>query len=72
MTAPDFAAWLALMKARAGWSKRRAARELGATPNTILNWERSGAPPYVALACAALAYGLAPWRQVDPSERSQP
>lgn len=59
MTPTDFAAWLAHM----GWSKRRAARELGCSFNSIVAWLERGAPPYIGFACAALAFGLPKWKQ---------
>lgn len=64
MAAPDFAAWVALMKATRGWSARRCARELACGVNQIAIWSETGAPLYIGLACAALAYGLPAWRAV--------
>jgi len=58
MTASDFSAFLTHMD----WSDYTAARELGAARNSIIAWRKRGAPLYVALACAALAKGLLPWR----------
>lgn len=58
MTATDFTAFLAHM----GWSDYTAAREFGAARNSIMAWKRRGAPLYIALACAALAFGLPAWR----------
>jgi hypothetical protein len=65
MSPADFSAWVAHMKADRKWSARRCARELGCGVNQIGIWSERGAPPYIALACAALSYGLPPWR--DPS-----
>ena len=62
MTPADFSAWAAAMKAARGWSGRRCARELGCSANTVVTWKRFGAPTYIALACAALAADLPPWR----------
>ena len=62
MTPTDFSAWVAHMKASRGWSARRCSRELGCGINQISIWSDKGAPPYIALACAALSFGLPPWR----------
>lgn len=62
MDAEDFAAWVAHMKTSRKWSARRCSRELGCGVNQIAIWSENGAPPYIALACAALAYGLPPWK----------
>ncbi len=61
MTATDFAAWLALMKER-GLSEAACARLLGTGNNQPKRWREHGAPAYIALACAAIAYGLPAWR----------
>jgi hypothetical protein len=58
MTPEDFTAWLAHI----GWSKRRAARELGCSFNSVAAWCAKGAPPYIGYACAALAWGLRAWK----------
>ena len=63
MTSTDFAAWVAMMKATRGWSARRCSRELGCGVNQIARWSESGAPLYIGLACAALTFGLPPWRR---------
>jgi hypothetical protein len=65
MIAADFASWVQHMKASRKWSARRCARELGCGINQISIWSANGAPPYIALACAALSYGLPAWR--DPA-----
>lgn len=59
MTASAFSAFLAHM----GWSDYEAARRLGAARNSVMAWKRRGAPLYIALACAALAFGLPAWRE---------
>lgn len=64
MEAATFAAWALHMKEARGWSARECARQLGCGINQISIWSAKGAPPYIALACAALSYGLPPWR--DP------
>ena len=66
MTHDDLRAW----QVRMGVSEREAARLLGVAPATYRDWitgksRTSGKPVApsraVALACAALAAGLAPW-----------
>ena len=60
MTAEEFNAWLDHMNI----SGLEASRKLGAGKDTITNWKRNGAPHYIGLACAALAFGLPAWKQV--------
>ncbi|PIE07539.1 MAG: hypothetical protein CSA74_06950 [Rhodobacterales bacterium] len=60
MTADDFNAWMDHM----GFSGLEAARQLGIGKNTVPTYRREGAPKHIALACAALAFGLPPWRKV--------
>lgn len=59
MTASDFTAWLTRM----GWSDSEAARRLGCGRNSIRFWRQRGAPLYIGLAAAALAFGLPAWKQ---------
>lgn len=60
MTAEDFIAWRGVL----GFNRAEASRRLGIAPNTVTAYERGQPIPlYVALACAALAYGLPPWRR---------
>lgn len=61
MTASDFAAWLASMKASRGWHKKDCAEALGVWPKQVTRWRENGAPAYVALACAAISAGLPKW-----------
>ncbi len=58
MTAISFAAW----RARLGFTKADAARRLGLSRNSVQAYEQgtSPIPLHVALACAALALGIAP------------
>ena len=61
----DFAAWLVLMgRGRGRISDRAASRVLGLSRGTVKAY-REGAPVprHIALACAALAFGLPPWRR---------
>lgn len=60
MTAADLTAWRTTL----GVSRAEASRRLGIAENTLAAYEsgRTRIPLYVALACAALAYGLPPWR----------
>jgi hypothetical protein len=60
MTALDFNAWLEHM----AWSGLEAARQLDVSKNSITAYKRKGAPLHIALACAALAENLEPWRKV--------
>lgn len=64
MTPADFAAWVEMMRSTRRWSDAECARQLGCGPNQITRWRKTGAPAYIALACAALAYGLPPWRTI--------
>jgi plasmid maintenance system antidote protein VapI len=59
MTPANFAAWLSHM----GWSKRRAARELDCSANSIDAWlsGKTRIRKSIAYACAALAFGLPRW-----------
>lgn len=69
MTPADLAAWRVHM----GMSQRAAAESLGVSLSTYQQWEcgasfRDGTPLppdlRTALACAALAAGLAPWPEI--------
>jgi DNA-binding CsgD family transcriptional regulator len=63
MSPEAFNRWLLIMLAReAITSSADAARKLGVTPNTILNYRHRGCDRKTALACAALARGLEPWK----------
>ena len=64
MTPDNFTAWLAHMYATRKWSGRECARQLGCGSNSIGVWRKKGAPPYIGLACAALAMGVPSWRSV--------
>jgi DNA-binding transcriptional regulator YiaG len=60
MTPADFTAW----RSHLGLSRAEAARRLGCGPNQPRIWEdgETPVPTYIALACAALAFDLPPWR----------
>ena len=62
MTADDFLAWLAAMKA-AGLARSDAAcaRLLDVSHNTVLAMKAKGADRRTALACRALLDGLQPY-----------
>lgn len=59
MTPADFTAW----RSRMGYSRVKAAVALGLSRNMPQRYEdgQSPIPLYVALACAALVRGIAPW-----------
>lgn len=63
MEAEDFAAWVDHMRSTRQWSKAEIARQLGCGINQVNIWSEKGAPPYIGLACAALAFGLPIWRK---------
>lgn len=52
------------MKDTRGWSGLECARQLQCGTNQIRVWKANGAPGYIGLACAALAFGLPAWRSV--------
>lgn len=56
MTAASLTAW----RARLGFSKTRAAHELGCSRQSITTWENGTypVPKFISLACAAIALGL--------------
>jgi len=62
MTAPQFVAWLAAMKA-AGLARSDAecARLLGISANSVVTMKDKGADRRTALACRALVHRLEPW-----------
>lgn len=62
MSAADFSAWVAHMKSTRRWSGRECARQLGCGVNQVAVWARDGAPAYIGFACAAISFGLPPWR----------
>lgn len=59
MDAKDFAAWIDHMNI----SDAEAARRLDIARNSVAKYRREGAPGYIGLACAALAFGLPTWRR---------
>jgi transcriptional regulator with XRE-family HTH domain len=58
MTPTDLIDW----RCRLGLTQQQAADRLGCARRSVQNWEQPGAkiPGYIALACAAVAYGLPP------------
>ncbi len=59
MSANDFCEWLVFMKL----SDAGAQRALGiGSRNTLIRYKTDGAPEYIGLACAALAFGLPSWK----------
>jgi hypothetical protein len=63
MTAAQFEAFVTFTAVRYGWPARKLADALDISENTMTAWRRTGAPRHVALACAALAFGLPAWRK---------
>jgi hypothetical protein len=61
VSAAEFTAWVAHMRATHNLSERDLVRLLGTGSNQITRWKRNGAPPYIAFACAAIAAGLPGW-----------
>lgn len=61
MTASDFAAWVAAMRATRGWRQKDCAAALHVQPRQIIRWRENGAPGYIALACAAITAELPAW-----------
>lgn len=58
MKGEEFTAWMAAQ----GLNDSSAARALEISRTTVIKYKAGGAPLVVALACAALAAGLEPWR----------
>lgn len=59
MTPADLEAW----RSRMGWSVREACRQLGLSQDRWRRMAEGGRiPAHIALACAALAFGLPAWR----------
>jgi len=63
MQAADFAAFLAYCREEFGWDEREVATQIGVSKNMPSKFKREGAKRCVALACAAVAAGLGPWRR---------
>ena len=63
MTPADFDAFLSLCKERHGWTAAETAERLGLSKNMPAKYRLHGAPKSVALACAAVDAGLAPFTQ---------
>jgi hypothetical protein len=61
MTPQDFSAWVAHMRQTRDLREYDLVKLLGTGSNQISRWKRTGAPLYVALACAAIACGLPAW-----------
>ena len=59
MTGEDFTAWME----HVGMNKIKAAAALGLGRNTVARYMIEGAPEYIALACAAIAFGLPAWKK---------
>jgi predicted transcriptional regulator len=59
VTAAEFADW----RKRMGFNRKAAAEALGLSRNTVQKYEEgvTAVPLHIALACAALVRGIAPW-----------
>ena len=66
-----FAEWVKRMQIVRGWDEFACAQYLGCGHNQIRIWSRGDvmAPPYIGLACAALANDLPPWKPGDKVKR---
>lgn len=62
MTAAQFTKWVAEMKEKQSVNKTECASLLGCGRNQVTTWQKTGAPHYIALACAALVIRLEPYR----------
>lgn len=83
MTPAEFNAWRDHMAVKLGkatpdarftatLSDRETAAMLGASYMTVRAWSKDReAPPYVALACAALSAGIEPWSGTKPPKASR-
>lgn len=60
MEAKDFVAWLEHM----GLNDLAASKALGISRTSVQKYKTEAAPPVIGLACAALAFGLPPWRKL--------
>lgn len=70
MTPDDFIQW---RKSR-GLTGAAASRILGIAPNTVTAYEKGRAeiPRHIALACAAVAFDLPPWRSTPECPPAPP
>ena len=60
---------LEAFRERMGWNKSDLASRLGCDRKTLtryLTGETTPIPPYIALACSALAHGLPPMGAAEP------
>ena len=69
MTADEFKAFLVFCRTNYNVSDSRLAKILGCHRISITRWQKSGAPRYIGLACAAAVNGLSPWK---PDSHSNP
>lgn len=63
MSPEEFRNWRYYMADTKGWTPLDCAQHLGCGANQIFDWSngKTQPAPYVALACAALAWGIEPW-----------
>jgi hypothetical protein len=66
VTSEQFNAWLELMEL----GVKEAAEELRVSTRSVTSW-RNGkkGPKWLPLLCAAVTYGLKPWRMATPEEK---
>ena len=60
MDAQDFVAFQEFMR----WNNAETARQFGLSRNSVLKYQKEGAPKSIGLAAAAIAFGLPAWKAV--------
>ena len=65
MPAEDFVAFMHWAKKSRKWGRRELKILLGCGINQIQIWRYQGAPPYIMIACHALANGIGPMTATD-------
>jgi DNA-binding XRE family transcriptional regulator len=66
MTSEQFNAWLELMEL----GVKEAAEELHVSTRSVTSWRNGkNGPKWLPLLCAAVTYGLKPWRITPPASK---